>query len=150
MANTYSKIYLHIVFAVKNRCAQISQSWEKRLYSYIGAALKSRGHISLAINGTHDHIHILLIYSITDSIPEMVKSIKINTTRWINREHLAKGEFSWQKGYGVFSYSQSSIDSVIKYIMSQKEHHLKRNMVDEYKEMLTRYNVEFSEEYVFD
>ena len=97
-----------------------------------------------------DHIHILIGYNINQLIPEIVEEIKTSTNKWIKEKKLSKFKFDWQKGYGAFTYSRSEIDNVVKYILSQEEHHKKRSFKEEYLEMLEKNEVIFSNEYLFE
>ena len=149
MPNTYSQIYLHLVFAVEYRDCVISPGWRDKLYAYIGAAFNKRGHKILRIGGMPDHIHILIGYNISDPIPEMVKDIKIQSTKWINENRYVLGHFNWQNGYGVFSYSRSMIDNVINYIAKQEEHHSSESFRTEYLKILDKANIEYDERFIF-
>jgi len=103
MANSYKKVYLHIVFAVKNRNALLHKSWRDRVFSYIAGSLNSRGHYSLAVNGFNDHIHIFFDYSCNELVADLVRELKKASSRLIKDEKLTKHKFEWQSGYGVFS-----------------------------------------------
>jgi putative transposase len=120
MANTYTQIYIQFVFAVQNRASLINQEWEPDLYQYITGIFQNKSHKMIAINGMPDHIHIFIGYKPTDPIPELIKVVKSESSKWINQNRLVRYRFQWQKGYGAFSYSRSHIDSVYRYIQNQK------------------------------
>ncbi len=150
MANTYSQIYIHLVFAVKNRHALIRKEWQDSLEKYITGIVQTQQHKLLAIGSMPDHIHILIGYKITQLIPDLVENIKTSSNAWVKTNKLSKFKFEWQKGYGAFSHSRSQLDSVIKYILNQEQHHKKKTFREEYLEMLKKYDVSFKEEYLFD
>ena len=149
MANTYSQIYIHLVFAVKYRDAAIDKSWRQRLYEYIIGVINARGHKVYAIGGIYDHIHILVSMSPKQSISELVMEIKRASTLWIKENGFVKTRFAWQEGFGAFSYGQSQISNVVNYINRQEEHHGKHTFLDEYKALLEIFNMEYDERYLF-
>jgi REP element-mobilizing transposase RayT len=104
----------------------------------------------LAINGTHNHIHILLGVSPDIKISDLVRDVKSDSSLFINENKLSKFKFYWQEGYGVFSYSRDQRDLVIKYIMSQEEHHKKRTFREEYLELLKQFDIDYNVKYLFD
>jgi REP element-mobilizing transposase RayT len=148
MPNTYSQIYLQIVFAVQGRQNIIRPDIEERINKYITGTIKKKNHKLLIINGMPDHIHIFVGFDPNDRISDFVKEIKRCSTNFINGNQLVHGHFSWQKGFGVFSYSRSQIGTVCKYIEQQEEHHRIRTFREEYEEMLKRFNVEYNKEYI--
>lgn len=148
MANTFTQIYLHIVFAVQNRTSLISSEWKDELYKYITGIIQNNKHKLIAINGTANHIHIAIGYKPHQLIPDLLQDIKANSSKWINEKRFVKGKFNWQAGYGAFSFSHSQIDAVVKYINNQEQHHKKKTFKEEYIEMLKKYDVPFDEKYV--
>lgn len=150
MANTYLRIYLHIVFAVKNRNALIATHWRPRVHAYLSESLRQRGHLPLAVGGAGDHVHLLISFSGKETLPDLVKNIKTATTHFINNNRISVFKFEWQKGYGCFSYSHSQIESVANYINNQEEHHRKVSLRDEMKRVLDNFGIEYDEQYIFD
>lgn len=150
MANTYKKVYLHIVFAVKNRKALLDKSWRHRLFIYMSEALRKGGHYPLAVNGHLDHVHLFFDYSCNELISELVREIKKSSNQFIVQNKLSTFKFEWQSGYGVFSNSAAEKDRIIKYIINQNEHHNSRSFKDEYLSMLKKYEIDFKNEYVFE
>jgi REP element-mobilizing transposase RayT len=150
MANTYTQCYFHLVFAVKNRDALIKKIWKDEMGMYITGIVQNHRHKMLATSAMPDHIHILIGYNINQLIPDLVEEIKTSTNAWIKEKRLSKFRFEWQKGYGAFTHSHSQIDSVVKYILSQEEHHKKKPFKDEYLEMLEKNDVVFNQEYLFE
>ncbi|MBP6431858.1 MAG: IS200/IS605 family transposase [Ferruginibacter sp.] len=148
--STYSQIYIHIVFAVKNRDALINISWEERLYQYITGIIQNKGQKLIAINGTANHIHIFIGIKPSCCLSDLVREIKKASNEFINENQLSKFKFNWQEGYGAFSYSHSQIDNVYKYIMNQKEHHKKITFREEYVDFLRKFEVLYDEKYLFE
>lgn len=149
MPNTYTQLYIHCVFAVKYRAAVIKPEWEDRLHKYITGIIQNNGHKLLAINSVPDHLHLLVGLNPKQSISEMMRLVKGDSSEFINKEDLTKRKFQWQEGFGAFSNSRSQIDSVIKYILNQKEHHRKKTFREEYVGMLKDYEIDFDEKYIF-
>jgi putative transposase len=150
MANTYTQIYLHFVFAVKNRASLIHPSWKDELYKYITGIVQNNNHKLIAINGIPDHVHILIGYNLHQLIPDLLQDIKGNSSKWININKFTKSHFNWQAGYGAFSYSHSQIDQVAKYIINQEKHHKKRTFQKEYLELLKRFNIPYDDKYILE
>jgi len=150
MANTYSQIYIQIVFAVKNRNALINSSWEEKLYQYITGIVKNKEQKLIAINGVADHIHIFIGLKPTCCLSDLVREVKKASTVFINDNKLSKYKFNWQAGFGAFSYSKSHIDAVYNYVMNQKAHHKKRTFKEEYLDFLKKYEISYEEKYLFE
>jgi len=149
MSNTYTKIHLQLVFAVKFRDGLIQEPWKDELYKYITGIIQNHNHKVLIINGMPDHIHILIGYRPTQALPDLLQDIKGDSSKWINSKNLIKGKFQWQEGYGAFSYSTSQLPEVINYIKNQEEHHKKKTFLEEYEEFLKKFNVEYEQKYIF-
>jgi REP element-mobilizing transposase RayT len=150
MAGTYSQIYLQVVFAVKGRENLIAQSWKDELHKYISGIIKEKEQKPIIVNGMPDHIHAFIGLKPSMRISDLVRDIKNNSSKFINEKGWIKGKFSWQEGYGVFSYSHSHIERVYNYILNQEEHRRKKTFKDEYLELLKKFEIEFQEAYVFD
>lgn len=150
MANTFSQIYLQFVFAVKDRYSLISKNNKEELHKYITSLIQARGAKLLAVNCMPDHIHIFVGFKPTVLISDFVKEIKVQSNEFINSKNWIAGRFQWQEGYGVFSYSQSHIDSVINYIQNQENHHQKKTFKQEYITLLEKFEIPFEERYLFD
>jgi REP element-mobilizing transposase RayT len=149
-AGTFSQIYIQIVFAVQGRASLIKPDWENELYKYITGIIQNKDQKLLAINGMPDHIHILIGMKPSCCLSDLVREIKKSSNKFIAEKNFTKYPFAWQSGYGAFSYSHSSLDNVIAYINNQKEHHKVKLFKDEYKEFLTKFNIEHKEDYLFD
>jgi REP element-mobilizing transposase RayT len=149
MANTYSQLYIHIVFAVKGRQNLISANWKDEIYKYITGIVTNKGQKLIDINGMPDHIHILIGLKPDKSISDLVRDIKSNSSKFINDKKWINGKFEWQTGFGAFSYSHSQLTNVIHYIERQEEHHKTKTFKEEYIEFLKLFNIEFKDEYLF-
>lgn len=149
MANTYTQLYIHFVFAVKYRAALLNENWDERLRLYIIATVQNNGHKVLAINNMPDHLHLFIGLSPAQSISDLMRLVKGDSSEWINKGKLTLYKFQWQEGYGAFSYSRSQIDKVVKYILNQQEHHKKTTFLDEYREILKSFDIDFDERYIF-
>lgn len=149
MANTYTQLYLQLIFAVKNREALIQRSWREDLHAYITGIVQNHGHKMLSINSMPDHIHLLVGYKPTQLIPDLVEHIKTGSNKYVKANHLSKFQFAWQTGYGAFSYSRSQIPAVGKYIENQEKHHQKKTFREEYLDLLEKFEVVYEERYVF-
>ena len=150
MANTYHQIYLQTVFAVKYRKAMIDKTWKSRLLGVIGNLINETNCKTIIVNGTEDHIHCFLGLKPVVSVSELMKTVKAKSSKYINDHKLTNERFEWQTGYGVFSYSQSQVDRVYKYIMNQEAHHRKIKFKDEYLGLLKKFRVEYDDQYVFE
>ena len=149
MANTYTQLYIQCVFAPKYRAALIHPDWEGRLRAYITQIAQTHKHKMLAINNMPDHLHLFVGLNPNQSVSDMIRFIKGDSSEWINKEKLTAGKFFWQEGYGAFSYSKSQVDSVVRYIAGQKEHHRKVSFLDEYRQMLDKFDIPYDERYIF-
>ena len=150
MAGSFHRINLHIVFSTKNRYPFLQDKEIRiKLFSYIYGLSKSQGLIPIRVGGWLDHVHILIRLNKKD-LPEAVKYIKRESSRWLHKTSLFLSKFKWQKGYAVFSVSESMIPVVCDYIEKQEEHHRKMSFREEYLLFLKKNNIEYDKEYVFD
>ncbi len=134
MSHSLTKIWIHLIFGTINRFPMLDASFENKLYSHIKNLLEKDFESKVEIiNGTADHIHILLLQNQNHSIAELTKNIKGNSSHWINQNNFIKGKFAWQTGYGAFSVSESMVGKVRNYIENQKEHHRKISFAEEYR-----------------
>lgn len=150
MSDTYSQIYIQIVFAVKFRKSMIHHSWEADLYKYITGIIQNKGQKLITINGMPDHIHILIGMKPSCNLSDLVREVKKSSNNYINEMKFTQTNFKWQEGFGAFSYSQSHVDNVVKYINNQKQHHSKQTFKDEYLDFLDKFAVEYNEKYLFE
>jgi putative transposase len=151
MANTYTQIYIQVVFAVSGRLSLIRDEHKEEIYKYITGIVRNDGHKLIVINGMSDHLHILLGLKPDMALSELVRDIKSNSTNFINDKRLARGKFAWQEGYGAFSYGHSQLDTIIQYIQNQESHHHhQRSFKEEYLSLLKKFDIHFDGRYVFD
>jgi putative transposase len=150
MANTFTQLYVHIVFAVKGRQNLISGKFKEELQKFINGITVNKGQKLLAVNCMPDHTHILIGIKPEKAIADIVRDIKANSSRFINEKKWITGKFNWQEGYGGFSYSHSQLSKVIKYIENQEKHHKKQTFKEEYISILEKFNVEYKNEHLFD
>ena len=151
MANTYTQLHIHAVFSPKYRDAVIHSSWEDELYRYLTGAVQAYDHKMLQINGMPDHIHMLFGMRPTQGLSDLMKTIKEESSRWINRQGFVPGTFRWQSGFGAFSVEKVSIPRIARYIERQKQHHAHQQLKfrEEYRRILERHGVEYDERYIF-
>jgi len=150
MANTYTQIYIQIVFAVKGRQNLISKENREELHKFITGIVSNRGQKLFAIFAMPDHVHILVSMSPNVSISDLVRDIKAGSSKFINDKKWINGKFNWQEGYGAFSYSKSGVDNVVKYILNQEEHHKKKTFKEEYLDFLEKFEIEYDSKYLFE
>lgn len=149
MANTYSQIYFHLVFAVSGRKNAVSKSWKEELYKFITGVITNSNQKLMSINGMPDHIHILLSTKPDCNLSDLVRDIKANSSRWVNEKGFVTPKFKWQNGFGAFSVSKSQVSKVARYIENQEAHHTKKTFLQEYIEFLKAYEIEYKEAYLF-
>ncbi len=150
MAGTFSQIYIQVVFAVKGRENLIREQWKDELHKYIAGIIKGKEQKSIIVNGMPDHIHAFIGLRPAMAISDLVRDIKNNSSNFINDKKFTRGRFSWQEGYGVFSYSHSHIERVYNYILNQEIHHKKKTFKAEYLELLKKFEIEYNEKYLFE
>ncbi len=150
MANTYSQVYIHIVFTVQGRQNLILEKYRVDLQKYITGIISNRGQKLLAIYCMPDHVHILIGLKPNIAISDLVRDVKAGSSKFVNDSKWLHSKFSWQNGYGAFSYSHSQIGNVIGYISKQREHHRKSNFREEYIALLKKFDLEYDEEYLFE
>jgi len=148
MANTYSQLYVHLVWSTKEREDLIDMDLQDRLYKYMGGITNGEKATLLAIGGIANHVHLLIGLPLTLSIPLLVKQLKGSSSRWINEDFKGEKSFSWQVGYGAFSVSTSLVPVVKRYIDRQEEHHKHTTFEEEYYALLTCHGIQFEEKYV--
>jgi len=149
MPNTYCQIYIHLVFAVKFRQSQIHASIRDEFEKYVSGIIRNENQKLLAIYCMPDHCHLFISITPDISISNLVRIVKVNSSKWLNQHHKLKNRFEWQNGYGAFSYSQSQIPAVVSYILNQEEHHRKISFGEEYINFLTKFQIEYDEKYIF-
>ena len=150
MADTYTKIYVHVIFTVQGRQNLISKQHKDELYKYITGIIQNKKQKVIAINGMPDHIHILIGIKPDIALSDLVRDVKANASSFINEKRWIMGKFNWQEGFGAFSYSHSQLDSVANYIRNQEKHHSRKTFREEYLELLKKFDVVYDPKYIFD
>jgi putative transposase len=150
MANTFSQIYIQYVFAVKGRENLLQKPWRDEVFKYISGIIKGKNQKSIIVNGVSDHVHVFVGLKPAMSVSDLVRDIKNNSSNFINEQKFIKAKFSWQEGYGAFSYGHSQIDTVYKYIANQEQHHKGKTFKEEYLDFLQKFEIEYNEKYLFD
>ena len=150
MANTYTQIYVQVVFAVQARQNLIRSERKEELHKYITGIVSRQGQKLIAIHCMPDHTHILLGLKPNLALSDLVGDIKTGSTNHINENSWVSGRFSWQEGFGAFSYSHSQLSGLINYIRNQEKHHQTRTFRQEYKEFLTRFEITHDDRYLFE
>lgn len=149
MPNTYTQIHIQCVFAVKYRQAMITSSWKERLHQYITGIVQNHGHKMIAINTMPDHLHMFFGMRPNQSLSDLMKIVKGDSSEWINNKRFTSRAFRWQEGYGEFSYEKNKIGIVAAYIENQELHHAKKKFLVEYREFLDHFGIEYDEQYLF-
>ena len=150
MPGTFSQIYIQVVFAVKGRQNLLDKKWRNEVFKYMAGIVTQKGQKPIIVNGVSDHVHIFIGLKPSIALSDLVRDIKNNSSKFINEQNWVKGKFSWQEGYGAFSYSHSHIENVYQYILNQEKHHQKITFRQEYLEFLDKFQVEYNEKYLFD
>jgi REP element-mobilizing transposase RayT len=149
MANTYTQIYIHVVFAVEGRQNLILPQHNDELQKYITGIVSGRRQKLIAINNMPDHLHVLIGLRPDSSLSDLVRDVKACSSKFINEKHWLAGRFSWQEGFGAFSYSRSQLGAVIRYIENQQKHHARKSFREEYVELLEKFNVDYDRRSIF-
>lgn len=150
MANTFSQLYVQIVFAVKNRESLIHKNNREELQKYISGIIENRNTKLLAIYCMPNHTHILIGLKPSILLSDLVRDIKAGSSKYINDKSWMKGKFNWQEGFGAFSYSHSQIGQVINYINNQEAHHKQKSFKEEYLDFLQRFEIDYDNKYLFE
>lgn len=145
---SFTQIYLQLIISIKYRECKLSGSFRPRLFQIMGGILNEYGHKPIIINGVEDHVHLFFRFNPKISLSDTVKELKRRTTVFINNEGYHAKRFRWQYGYGAFSYSQTQIERVYKYIARQEEHHKTMGFKKEYRIFLDKFKVEYQENYL--
>lgn len=148
MPSTHLSLHYHLIYSTKNRLPLIAESWRDRLHAYLGGAVRTVGGVPEAMGGTSDHVHLLVGLRATHNLADVVREIKVSSSRWIHETIVAR-DFSWQDGYGAFTVSASNVEAVKSYIAQQDEHHRRKTFQEEYVDFLERSGVEYDERFLW-
>jgi REP element-mobilizing transposase RayT len=150
LADTYTQLFVQIIFSPKGRQNLISDRIKNDIYKYITGIIRNKGQKLIIINGTRDHIHLFLGFSPDITISDLVRDIKANSSNYINENRFVPGKFSWQKGFGAFTYSKSQTEKIVQYILNQEKHHQKKSFREEYLDLLNKFGIQYKPEYLFE
>jgi REP element-mobilizing transposase RayT len=148
MSDSYTNLLYHIIFSTKDRRPIITPEYEIRLYDYLGGTIRKLGGISLELNGTEDHLHLLAKLRPDHALSDVLRELKANATGWMHDIFPSLKNFSWQRGYGAFTFSQSNVPAVRRYIARQKEHHRKVFFRDEFIQFLKENAIDYDERFI--
>jgi REP element-mobilizing transposase RayT len=149
MPHTATNLLVHLIFSTKQRCPLIKPDFERDLHAYLGGIIREIGGAALCINGTADHVHLLVQVPATLSVADMARLIKTNSSRWVHERWPQHRHFAWQTGYGAFSVSESGINAVRDYVARQPEHHRSRSFQEEFRTFLRKNGITFDERYLW-
>ena len=150
MAGTFSQIYIHVVFAVNGRENLLLKPWRDEVFKYMSGIIKGKNQKPIIVNGVANHVHLFIGLKPSMAISDLVRDVKNNSSNFINENKFVRGKFSWQEGFGSFSYAHSQIEQVYQYILKQEEHHRKKTFKEEYLDFLHKFDVEYDEKYLFE
>ena len=150
MAGSFSQIYIHAVFAVKGRANLLNKNWRHEVFKYISGIIENKNQKSIIVNGVADHVHIFVGLKPSMALSDLMRDVKNNTTNFINEKKWLPGKFTWQEGYGAFSYSHSQLNNVYQYILNQEEHHKRQTFKEEYLALLNKYEIPYEERFLFE
>ena len=150
MAGTYSQIYIQIVFAVQGRKNLLLKHWREEVFKYMSGIITAKDQKAIIVNGVSDHVHVFVGLKPAMRISDLARDIKNNSSKFINESKFVKNKFSWQVGFGAFSYGKSQIKNVYKYIENQEQHHKKATFQQEYLDLLEKFEIEYDKKYLFD
>ena len=148
MAQTHLSLHAHLIFHTKDNRESIKEEWRERLHAFLGGCLKTAGCIPEAVGGTNDHVHILVGFRATNCLADLVKDIKVASSKWVHQD-IGYRMFAWQGGYGAITESPRQINRVKRYIANQMEHHKVKSSQDEYVELLDAAGVEYDPKYLW-
>ena len=150
MAQSLSKIILHVVFSTKNRDPLIVESIRPGLHAYLAGACRAIKSEAYRVGGTEDHVHIACTLPRTLTVSKLLEEIKKSSSVWIKDQQAEYRSFSWQAGYGAFSVGESQLPALLRYVENQREHHQKRTFKEEFTELLEKYGIDYDERYLWD
>lgn len=150
MPQSLSQIVIHNVFSTKERVPNLEAEMRPELYAYLTTLIRNGGHTPIMIGGHDDHVHMLLGLSRTETVAKMMENTKVASSKWLKTTGANRRDFSWQRGYGAFGVSYSSVDSAIAYIANQEEHHKNESFQDEYRRLMNENGIVIDEQYCWD
>ncbi len=145
MPHSYTKIWIHAIWATKERSSLIHLNVENKIYGHISEQLIEQECLVKIVNGMPDHIHCLFLLNPKKSVADVIKQIKGSSSHFVNQENIIPEKFAWQTGYAAYSVSESAVERVYQYIKNQKQHHLKKTSQKEYDEFIKLYGLKSDE-----
>ncbi len=149
MTHSYRLHFFHLIWSTNKRRPLIDDEVQPKLYAYMGGIIKSYSGALMQIGGMQDHVHLLVELSRLDKFSDLIRDTKASSSLWIHKNFPHLKDFAWQEGYGSFSVSYSSLESVQRYIKNQTKHHKTMSFEDEYRKLLDRHNVAYDERFIF-
>lgn len=149
MSHTFTNLLTHVIFSTKDRRPVIVSEIAPRLHAYLGGILHEISGRPLTLNGTADHVHLLVQLPPILALADVVRVLKANSSRWVKETFDRPRKFAWQEGYAGFSVSLSNVPAVVKYISNQEQHHRKISFQDELRKYLTRHGIKYDERYIW-
>ena len=149
MAHTLSDLLVHAVFSTAERRPALGKSIQARLFGYMAGIVRARGGVAHIVGGAEDHVHLLLTVPASSSVADMLRFVKGNSSRWLNRQFPRTGKFAWQRGYAAFSVSRSRYRDVYSYIAGQEVHHRRISFQQELVAFLKKHQIEYDERYIW-
>jgi REP element-mobilizing transposase RayT len=150
MAHTFTNLLTHVIFSTKDRVPCIDAELKPELLAYLGGMMREVGGKAYAINGTADHVHLLISLPPTIALSDTMRTMKANSSRWVGGKWSARKSFGWQTGYGAFSVSKSNVSEVVKYIQNQESHHRKITFQEEFIAFLKKHEIGYDERYIWE
>jgi REP element-mobilizing transposase RayT len=149
-AGTFTQLYVQYVFAVRGKDSLLDKRWREEVFKYISGVVTQKGQKPIIVNGVADHLHIFVGLRPSMRISDLARDIKNNSSRFINENDFLLGKFSWQAGYGAFTYSHSQVQQVYQYILNQEEHHKTTSFREEYEGLLRQFEIDYDKRFLFD
>jgi putative transposase len=150
MAHTFTSLLYHLVFSTKHGHPQIDDALKPELFAYLGRIVKKIDGVPLAINGTSDHVHLLVVLPQTVALADALRTLKANSSGWVHETHPEHRAFAWQAGYGAFTVSESRRNAVARYVAGQEAHHRRVTFEEEFLRLLARHRVPYDPRFVLD
>jgi len=150
MSRTFTNLLTHLVFSTKDREPLIVPDLKPELYAYLGGLTRELKGKAYGINGTDDHIHMLISLPPVVSISDALRFLKSNSSGWVHDKWPRRRSFAWQLGYGAFSVSKSNVPEVLKYIRNQETHHRRVTFKEEFVDFLIKHEIKYDERYIWD
>jgi putative transposase len=149
MGHTFTNLLTHITFSTKERVPCIKGDVGPKLFAYMGGILREKGATPLLVNGPADHVHLLMILPPTQSLSDVMRVLKTNSSKWVHETWPDRAAFGWQEGYGAFAVSESMRAALLEYIRNQEQHHRKMTFQEEFVSLLKKHGIEYDERYIW-